>query len=188
MINLFTQEEIMKVLPLMPIVPRSVSLKVGQTLFVAGVARLDVLQGPTHEKWEHYPLVLTVFASDELPINIIDTVQAEEFYQDALKTGNLKVPSVQNPQRLTDFPELQGKKFELHGISDDESSCDIVLSSIGWMAVTTRVTLNYHVKAWTPGGKGIYLREMSFLPYAVNLKGRKIKGTPYYAQSAMFIP
>ena len=69
-----------------------------------------------------------------------------------------------------------------------ESACDIVLSSIGWISVTTRVTLMYKVKAWTPGGKGIYLRDPSFLPFAVNLKGKKIRQTPYFKDSRLFIP
>merc|ERR1712062_868093 len=43
-------------------------------------------------------------------------------------------------------------------------------------------------KAWTPGGKGIYLRDLAFLPYSVNLKGKKIRKTPYYGQSRIFIP
>ena len=188
-INLFTQEEIMKVLPMLPIVPRTISLKVGQTLFLAGVARLDVLTGPDAEKWQNRPLVLTIFASDDLPVNIVETEEAEDFLNQALKSDILKVPSChQNPQRLAEFPELQGREFELYGISDEESSCDIVLSSIGWLAVTTRVTLSYLVKAWTPGGKGIYLRDLAFLPYSVNLKGKKIRKTPYYGQSRIFIP
>ena len=131
---------------------------------------------------------MTLFSSDELPINIIDTTEADTFYQEALESDTLKVPKGQNDQRLADFPALKGTEMDLYGISDEESSCDIVFSSIGWMAVTTRVTLTYKVKAWTPGGKGVYLRDPPFLPYAVNLKGRKLRGSPYYGKSSLFIP
>ena len=188
LINLFTQEEIMKVLPLLPVTPKTISLKVGQSVFLAGVARLDLLMGPVKEKWKDWPLILTLFSSDELPINVVDTSEADTFYQEALKSDSLKVPTSKNSQRLTDFPALSGTELDLYGISDQESSCDIVFSSIGWMAVTTRVTLTYKVKAWTPGGKGLYLRDPPFLPFAVNLKGRKIRGSSFYGNSSIFIP
>ena len=78
--------------------------------------------------------------------------------------------------------------MEVYGISDMESSCDIVLSSIGWFSVTTRATLTYLVKAWTPGGKGIFLRDPPFLPFSVNLKGFKPRKTNFYNASKLFIP
>ena len=151
-----------------------------------GIARLDVIQGSTDEKWENWPLTLTVFCSDTLPINVIETENVEEFYKEAW--DQLVVPSASNSKRLNEFPKLEGKDLEVYGISPFESACDIVLSSIGWIAVTTRVTLLYQVKAWTPGGKGIFLRDPPFLPHAVKLRGKKIKGTAYFMKSKLFIP
>ena len=105
-----------------------------------------------------------------------------------MENDALKVPSGLDSKRLEKFPSLQGKIMEVYGISDLESACDIVLSSIGWVSVTTRATLTYQVKAWTPGGKGIFLRDPPFLPFAVNLKGKKIKQTNFYATSKLYIP
>ena len=72
-INLFTQEEIMNILPNLPMTPRTISLKVGDTLFIGGVARLDILKGPKDQRWADHPLVLTMFISENLPFNIVDT-------------------------------------------------------------------------------------------------------------------
>ena len=154
--------------------------------FLGGIARLDVMQGSADVKWEHWPLTLTVFCSDTLPINVIETENVEDFYKEAF--DQLVVPSASNSQRLNEFPKLEGEELEVYGISPFESACDIVLSSIGWIAVTTRVTLLYQVKAWTPGGKGIFLRDPPFLPHAVKLRGKKIKGTSYFQKSKIFIP
>ena len=145
-------------------------------------------KGPEDHRWEDYPLKLTLFASEDLPVNIISTNEAEEFYETKLKNNELIVPSTKNPERMKNFPKLEGKEMQVYGISDTQSACDIVLSSVCWFSVTTRVTLLYDIKAWTPGGKGIFLRDPPFLPYAVNLKGRKIKGTNFYGQSRVFIP
>ena len=70
-INLFTQEEIMKILPNLPMLPRTLSVQAGLTIFIGGVARLDILSGPEDPRWSNWPLILTLFASDELPINVV---------------------------------------------------------------------------------------------------------------------
>lgn len=70
-INLFTQEEIMKILPNLPMLPRTLSVQAGLTIFIGGVARLDVLSGPEDPRWSKWPLILTAFFSDELPINVV---------------------------------------------------------------------------------------------------------------------
>ena len=187
-INLFTQEEILKILPNLPILPLTLSVPAGFTVFIGGVGRLDVLEGPEDPRWEKQPLILTLFASGSLPINVIPTDQAEDYYKEGLAKNSFVVPDVSNPDRLTNFPDLKGQDLTVYGISNIESACDIVLSSVCWFSVTTRVTLLYKMRAWTPGGKGIFLRDPSFLPFAVNLKGRRIRGTNFYGESRLFLP
>ena len=154
------------------------------TNILGGLARLDIISGPQDSKWENYPVTLTVFSSDALPLNVIPTPDVNEHFKEALANDELIVPSKEN----TDLPELKGQVFEVFGASLLESSCDIVLSSVGWVSVTARVTLAYEIKAWTPAGKGLYLRDPPFLPYAVNLKGKKIRHSPYFGESSVFIP
>lgn len=63
-------------------------------------------------------------------------------------------------------------------------SKDILLSSIGWVLVSSQFNAKFEV--YTPGGRGIGFRE-PLLPYAVQMKGSRIPGTPEYAPR-IFVP
>ena len=52
------------------------------------------------------------------------------------------------------------------------SSADIVLSSAGFATVTGGKNSNIKIRAYTPGGRGLVLRQPSFMPYAVNWRGK----------------
>ena len=51
--------------------PRSISVRPGFTVLVGGVGRLDILSGPEDPRWSEWPLILTLFASEQLPLNVI---------------------------------------------------------------------------------------------------------------------
>ena len=68
---MFTQEEILKILPNLPIAPKSICVRSGYSVLIGGVARLDILRGPEGSRWSDWPLLLTIFISDELPINVV---------------------------------------------------------------------------------------------------------------------
>ena len=56
--------------------------------------RFDILDGPTVDKSglkSH--LHLTVFTSDDLPINIVNTEDAQDFYNEAIGTDLMAVPA-----------------------------------------------------------------------------------------------
>ena len=147
---------------------------------------MDIVKAPSPK---FRSMDVTVFTSDRLPINIVRTAEAEEFYQQALTSNLLKVPSCtdfEDAERLKDFPALEAKDFRVDGISIWESSCDIVLSSAGWISCNPGVAQVFDVRAWTPGGKGIFMRDLAFLPHAVNLKGKKVKKTPTYENNRIF--
>ena len=75
----------------------------------------------------------------------------------------------------------------IDGIGKDESSCDIVFSSAGWISCTPGVAQIFKVKAWTPGGRGLTIRDPPFLPEAVQLKGPKIKYSPAFKHGKVFV-
>ena len=50
----------------------------------------------------------------------------------------------------------------------------------GWVSVTGGRDKEITLKAFTPGGRGCKLRSPSLLEHAVNLKGKRIKGTKMY--------
>jgi hypothetical protein len=55
--------------------------------------RFDILDGPTIPGSDQKSSMnLTVFTSDELPINIVNTKDAEDFYTGAMGTDLMAVP------------------------------------------------------------------------------------------------
>lgn len=51
---------------------------------------------------------------------------------------------------------------------------------LGWVAVTPGPEKKISIKAWTPQGRGIYLRNPALLKHSVGLRGRKVRGLPVY--------
>lgn len=98
-IHLLTTEELLRVISKKILLPRTYLIKRGMTLFLAGLGRIDYIDGP--EK-----IRLSLFASQKLPILIVNTEEAEQIYQDCLGTEILGVPLGDN-ERLTKFPKLE---------------------------------------------------------------------------------
>ncbi|XP_040579418.1 nitric oxide-associated protein 1 isoform X1 [Lepeophtheirus salmonis] len=182
-INLLTQEELQTILPQHTIQPRSFLIRIGQSVLLGGIARLDVVQGPDITKFRH-PLRITVFCSSALPINILETCYVEKFIQKY--SHQLKVPSA-NKSRLAKLPKMDFKEFVADS-SKQETCVDIVLSSIGWISCFPMRQYAFDLKAWTPGAKGLDLRNPALLPYAYYLRGNRINGTPTFKNEDIFLP
>lgn len=178
-INLLTHEELLKVLPKELIRPRSFSVTSGKSLFLGGLARLDILYGPES-------LRLTVFASEHIPINIVETVEASAFYRQYLGSSLLGIP-IGIVERLLHWPVLKPKDMRSLGTGQRQSCADVVLSSAGWIAITGYRNHVIELRGWTPGGRGIHLREPSMFPHAVNLKGDRIGNSPAYKPHKLFV-
>lgn len=57
------------------------------------------------------------------------------------------------------------------------------MSSGGWVTVNLRKAEAAHFYAWTPNGRGIFVRKPSLLPYAAELyRGKRKIYTPAYNQ------
>lgn len=114
----------MLTLPKQLLQPKTFSLKPGCTLFIAGLGRLDFIEGPTSMKF-------TVFTSETLPITICSTESADEIYKEFLGTDLFQVP-VGNEERLSKWPALEPEELiRLKGKDWEESCADIILSSAG---------------------------------------------------------
>lgn len=181
-INLLTLEELSCVIPIGLISPRSFTLFPKSTLFLAGLGRIDYCEGDSK-------VILTVFSSDKLPVTVLPTSDADEFYQEFLGTDVLKVP-FGGPQRLKDFPPLESAECVTitNGLGLRKSSIDIVLSSAGWVAITLRPGETATFKPYTPEARGCFVRNPPILPYAVGLRGKRIKKTPFYHASKIYQP
>lgn len=172
MLTLLTTEELLKTIPREIITPRTFTLRPLQSLFIGGLARIDLAHA-RQQVW------FTVFASNYLPIHVVYTEQAKNFYQTYLGTDMLGVP-IGGYERVQHWPTLVPKEMVLDGVSWHESCADIVLSTAGWVAVTFGPDTQCVLRAFTPEGRGIFVRKPSLLPYAFKLRGKRILGTPCF--------
>lgn len=177
-LSLLTTEELLATTPKRLIRPQTYYLHKGSTLFVGGLARIDLTD------CEH-PCRLTVFCSDHLPLTVVQTEDADEIYKTFLGTELFAVPAG-GEERLKNWPNLEKKVLQFTGEGPKYCCGDVVLSSIAWVSVTAKKDNICVATAWTPEGKGIYRRYPSLLPYAINLKGKRIRETPAYMIGKMF--
>ncbi|KAK4316877.1 hypothetical protein Pmani_012008 [Petrolisthes manimaculis] len=165
-INLLSHEELLKLLPRHIILPQTLTLKTGESLFVGGLARLDLLYSPQSVRF-------TVFRSAEVPLTAVKTVDAAAFYCKYLGTEILGIP-IGSEERLKSWPALKPKDFRMYSTGKQSSCADVVLSSAGWVALTGLSEGDVvEVRGWTPGGRGAYLRQPAILPRAVTFRGHR---------------
>ncbi|XP_059486080.1 nitric oxide-associated protein 1 [Neocloeon triangulifer] len=173
-INILTTEELEKVIPKSIISPRSFSLMAGQTLFLAGLGRVDYLEGNSDQ------IILTIFSSPHLPVTICNTRSADQIYKTYLGSEVLQVP-FGTEERLSIWPGLkQGLRSTFTGIGRMESVADVLFSSAGWASITIPKERVAELEFYTPMGLGIHVRKPSMLCYAVTRRGRRIERTPTY--------
>ncbi|XP_073845021.1 nitric oxide-associated protein 1-like [Musca autumnalis] len=191
--NLLTPKELMELQPKQMISPRAYRLKPGMSLFIGGLARLDFV-GCSSEKLDWIQTFL--FASFNLPTLIVKTDGAEEVYEKYLNSPLMHIPKIdEDVKRPCQWPGLQchPQEFKVRGyilkpkVKELNCSADITLSSVGWVGLRIPVDTECSFKAWTPGGKGIYCRDLSLIPYAERLIGKKIRNSLAYNTSKPFI-
>lgn len=71
------------------------------------------------------------------------------------------------------FPPLESQEIEIHGRGWKTSTADVILSSAGWIAVTIGLDKAMQLKAYTPLGKGIFVRRPPLFPLAINDRGKR---------------
>ncbi|XP_031632893.1 nitric oxide-associated protein 1 [Contarinia nasturtii] len=178
-INLLTSEELLYTIPKETLWPRVFILYPGQTLFLSGLGRIDYTGGASEVR-------LAVYASEKLSILITSTNMADEIYEQCLGTDILNVPRGTD-KRLQEFPALKrhSDKISIGNYAEFRtiSACDIILSSAGWVSVNIPPSQMANFHAWTPEGRGIFVRKPALLPYAAELyRGKRMRFTPAYTQ------
>ncbi|MBA1395148.1 ribosome biogenesis GTPase YqeH, partial [Lactobacillus sp. XV13L] len=96
--------ELAVVSPQKPLKPATYQLRPGNTLFLAGLGRVDYLQGD--------PVSFTVYAARGLYVHRTKTEKADEFY--SKHVGDLLAP----PTSADSLPPLQGQKMRTSSKSD----------------------------------------------------------------------
>lgn len=115
-LNMLTTEELLLTLPKKMILPRTVLLKPGMSLFLAGVGRVDYLNGIEYIR-------ATVYASSKLPIMIVRTEKADSIYKELLGTELMGVP-VGDEERLARWPGLAPSDvYTFKGEGSKRSAC-----------------------------------------------------------------
>lgn len=71
------------------------------------------------------------------------------------------------------FPQLKSEQLTIHGTGWKASTADIVLSSAGWVSITIGQGKPALLRAHTPRGKGIFVRDPPLFPLAVNQRGKR---------------
>ncbi|PIO72962.1 hypothetical protein TELCIR_05084 [Teladorsagia circumcincta] len=176
-LNLFTLDELIHVLPRRLLQPRTALVPAGYSLLIGGVARIDVLESTMDRM-----VLLTTFVSADLPLNCMPTDEVESFLEENLGTKALVVPCG-GKDRLAQWPAMEGQDFKLKGNKNGGAVADIVLSSIGWVLLTSPSKVPYiNVRSYTPGGRGLAIRS-PMLPYAAELRGKRIPATRFYKVS-----
>ncbi|GBP77407.1 Nitric oxide-associated protein 1 [Eumeta japonica] len=179
-LSFLTTEELILAIPKQTIKPKTYYLFKGHTIFIGGLARVDFVDCTEACRF-------TVFCSNELPITITKTEDACEIYEAFLGTDLFGVP-IGGKQRLSNWPGLQCHPTVLEFNGEGPKVCcgDLVLSTIGWVSITAKKDTICKVIAWTMQARGIHIRHPSMLPFAINLKGRRIQNTPAYGPGRVF--
>lgn len=154
---------------------RAFLLKPTLSLFLAGLGRLDYIDGPESTR-------VIVFSSLDLPVSIVETKDAEEFYDHFLGSEVLGVPMGPDEERLAKWPKLESSHDEIviEGIEKHLTVCDILLSSAGWIGINLPKGVTAKFKAWTPAKRGIFVRNPSLLPYGMTLRGKRVRRSLAY--------
>lgn len=160
---------------------RAFLMKPNFSLFLAGLGRIDYIEGPESIR-------MVVFASLELPVTICETHFADEFYENFLGSEVLGVPMNTGEERLAKWPKLEAKhdKIVIEGVEKHITACDILLSSAGWVGVNLPKGFSGEFKAWTPEKRGIYVRSPSLLPYGMQLRGKRVRRSFAYLVGKAF--
>uniref|UniRef100_A0A914H312 G domain-containing protein n=1 Tax=Globodera rostochiensis TaxID=31243 RepID=A0A914H312_GLORO len=179
-LDLFTLDELINVVPRAIIIPRVFSLQLNHSLLIGGVARLDLLEIGTI-KAQMPTVYVTVFASNRLKKNVTATTLVDKYLHTFNGDSSLGAP-IGGPKRLDKFPKLEAREFDVSnvtGLDEEVGFADVVFSSIGWMLITSRAE-SVKIRAWTPAAKGLMVRQPPLLPCAANYRGQRVPGTASY--------
>ncbi|XP_068145443.1 nitric oxide-associated protein 1 [Drosophila tropicalis] len=191
---LLTTEELSLLQPRKMIRPRAFRMRPNMSLMLGGLARFDLLDCLSDERQLEY-LKVIVFASEQIPLLIVDTEHAETVYQRYLGTELLGLPisghDAGDAERIKRWPGLQCRETDIVITNSERNigklSCDITLSSAGWIGLLMPLNSECHLRAWTPLAAGVYVRKPALVPLADRLVGKHIRYSLAYNTSKPFV-
>lgn len=161
--NRLTVEELRAVLPSKNVECVTYRLGEGKSLFLGGLARIDVLEGK--------PFFFTVFISPDVKVHPGKTEDADAFL--AKHVGGMLTPPF-DADRLADMGDWSSKSVTVSGEGWKKASVDIVLSGLGWVSVTGPGSVKLRMNC--PRGIGVFTRE-ALMPFEVEVGVSKYTGS-----------
>lgn len=155
--NSLSAPELRAVLPARSVERVTLRLGEGKALFLGGLARIEVVEGR--------PFFFTAFVSSDVKVHPGRVEDADEFT--IAHVGELLTPPYE-ADRLEELGEWTSKEFTAEGDGWQRACVDIVLSGLGWVAVTGAG--NVRLRVCTPKGVGIFTRD-SLMPFEVKVSG-----------------
>ncbi|KAM7537420.1 hypothetical protein Aperf_G00000074683 [Anoplocephala perfoliata] len=189
------------------LLPRTFVLRPGLAMLLGRLGRLDVIES-------NGPVYLTT--QTRLPVHIVEIDQAISYwseYAHFLGPGAPYLGTDIDESELQSIPAMQPVDIEtIQPVDLEASVADVVLSGAGWVSVAgvregmtgygkedekgaDSVGEDYGIslRAWTPGGVGVSLRQPALLPYAIRRRGerllflREFSGLPSDAPFAKYV-
>lgn len=146
-----TAAELRAVLPTRRLAPVTLRLGAGKALYLGGLARIEVLAGR--------PFFFSAFVSGEVKVHPGKADGGAAFT--ARHTGGLLTPPFK-PDRAAALGVWSEQVVEVSGAGWKTASVDVVLSGLGWVALTGVGDMTLRVA--TPGGVGVFVRD-ALMPY-----------------------
>ncbi|MDO4432067.1 MAG: ribosome biogenesis GTPase YqeH [Aerococcaceae bacterium] len=131
------RDAIKQLLPSKPLKPKTYQLHPEQTIFLAGVARIDFNRGKK--------TAFTYYVSNDCYIHRTKLSEADALY--ARHKGDLL--SLPKAEQADAFPPLTPKKIHL------KANQDVAISGLGWLTANEDAELT----VWVPQGVAIHVRE-----------------------------
>ncbi|WVZ54616.1 hypothetical protein U9M48_005386 [Paspalum notatum var. saurae] len=132
--------------------PRSFRVKVGQSVHIGGLTRLDVLKSSAQT------IYITVWASSNVPLHLGKTENAPELRD---KHFGIRLQPPIGPERVNELGHWTERCIEVSGVSWDVNSMDIAVSGLGWYSLGLKGTAT--VSLWTFEGIGVTERDAMIL-------------------------
>ncbi|KAJ1771256.1 nitric oxide associated protein 1 [Coemansia sp. RSA 1813] len=132
------------------ITPFSYILGLGKTVFLGGLARIDLLEGPSR-------VFVTIFSM--VRPHFTNIQRADELIKD-MESGKPTVlkPPMGDSERLKLFPKHEvAVEHSFEGLHKRHATIDIALAGIGWVAITGMFP-HAKIRVYTPHGTGACVR------------------------------
>lgn len=155
--NSLNAEELRRVLPARSVEKVTLRLGEGKALFLGALARIEVVEGK--------PFFFSAFVSSGIKVHAGRAENADDFT--ARHVGDLLFPPL-SKERLEELGEWSSKTFTAEGEGWKRAALDIVLSGLGWVAVTGVGSIR--LKVCAPKGVGVFTRD-ALMPFELATTG-----------------